>query len=128
VRAADDATRDAAVADIDAELARIAARRGVELSVSQSMRVTCGACSPRLMERLAECVESAGAPVLRLASGAGHDAMVMARVTDVCMLFVRCGNGGISHNPLETMTAEDADLAARVLLDFFRRTGGQRGA
>jgi N-carbamoyl-L-amino-acid hydrolase len=128
VRAADDATRDAAVADIDAELARIAARRGVELSVSQSMRVTCAACSPRLMERLAECVESAGAPVVRLASGAGHDAMVMARVTDVCMLFVRCGNGGISHNPLETMTAEDADLAARVLLDFFRRTGGQRGA
>ena len=32
----------------------------------------------------------------------------------------RCGNGGISHNPLETMTADDADIAARVLLDFIR--------
>jgi allantoate deiminase/N-carbamoyl-L-amino-acid hydrolase len=79
------------------------------------------------MDRLAGCIDSAGLPVLRLASGAGHDAMVMARVTDVCMLFVRCGNGGISHNPLETMTAEDADLAARVLLEFLRRTAADVG-
>jgi acetylornithine deacetylase/succinyl-diaminopimelate desuccinylase-like protein len=34
------------------------------------------------------------------------------------MLFVRCGNGGISHSPQETMTAEDADLATRVFLNF----------
>jgi hydantoinase/carbamoylase family amidase len=122
VRAADDAARDAAVADLDAGFARIAMRRGVELSLAQTMRVPCAACSPPLMDRLAQCIEAAGAPVLRLASGAGHDAMIMARVTDVCMLFVRCGNGGISHNPLETMTAADADLAARVLLDFLRRT------
>jgi len=42
----------------------------------------------------------------------------MAAITDVAMLFTRCGNGGISHNPLETMTADDADIAAQVLLDF----------
>ncbi len=122
VRAADDATRDAAVADLDAEFARIAQRRGVELSLAKSMQVPCATCSPRLMDRLADCIDGAGLPVLRLASGAGHDAMVMAGITDVCMLFVRCGNGGISHNPLETMTATDADVAARVLLDFLRRT------
>jgi len=122
VRAADDATRDAAVADLAAEFEHIAARRGVELSMSATMRVSCATCAPRLMDRLAACIEVAGVPVLRLASGAGHDAMVMASITDVCMLFVRCGNGGISHNPLETMTADDADIAARVLLDFLRRT------
>ena len=33
------------------------------------------------------------------------------------MLFVRCGTGGISHSPLETITAADADVAVRVLLD-----------
>jgi len=125
VRAAADATRDAAIADLDAEFAHIAARRRVDLSLSQTMRVPCATCSPRLMDRLASCIDRAGAPVLRLASGAGHDAMVMARVTDVCMLFVRCGNGGISHNPLESMTADDADIAARVLIDFFRRTAEQ---
>ena len=52
-----------------------------------------------------------------LPSGAGHDAVMFSGVTDVGMLFVRCGNGGISHSPLETITAADADLAARILLD-----------
>ena len=127
IRAADDATRDAAVADIEGELARIAAQRGVQLALSETMRVPCAACSPPLMQRLAASIESVGLPVFRLPSGAGHDAMMLARITDVCMLFVRCGNGGISHNPLETMTAADADLAARVLLDFLRRTATEPG-
>src|SRR5262249_18511448 len=35
------------------------------------------------------------------------------RPTDIGMLFVRCGNGGISHSPLETATAEDAGIAAQ---------------
>jgi acetylornithine deacetylase/succinyl-diaminopimelate desuccinylase-like protein len=34
------------------------------------------------------------------------------------MLFVRCGNGGISHHPDETMTAEDAEIATSVFLHF----------
>jgi allantoate deiminase/N-carbamoyl-L-amino-acid hydrolase len=53
-----------------------------------------------------------------LPSGAGHDAMVMAKITEMGMLFVRCGNGGISHHPAESLTAEDADVAARVFADF----------
>jgi len=122
IRAANDAARDAALADIEQELSTIAARRGVQFSFSETMRVPCAACSPRLMERLAASIESVGVPVFRLPSGAGHDAMMLARITDVCMLFVRCGNGGISHNPMETMTAEDADLAAQTLLDFLRRS------
>jgi N-carbamoyl-L-amino-acid hydrolase len=66
-------------------------------------------------------VERAGVPRFDLPSGAGHDAMEMAAVTDVAMLFVRCGNGGISHNRLETMTGDDAEVAGLVLLDFLRR-------
>jgi acetylornithine deacetylase/succinyl-diaminopimelate desuccinylase-like protein len=53
-----------------------------------------------------------------LPSGAGHDAMKMADITDIGMLFVRCGNGGISHHPDETMTGADANLAARAFEDF----------
>ena len=44
----------------------------------------------------------------------------IAKITDVAMLFTRCGNGGISHNPLETMTADDAEVSAQILLDFLR--------
>jgi hydantoinase/carbamoylase family amidase len=121
IRAGDDATRDAAVEDVVRELRAIARRRGVALDLAQTMRVPCAPCSPRLMELLEQCVVRAGAQPLRLPSGAGHDAMILRRVTDVCMLFVRCGDGGISHNPRETMTVEDAELAARVFLDFLRR-------
>jgi acetylornithine deacetylase/succinyl-diaminopimelate desuccinylase-like protein len=37
------------------------------------------------------------------------------------MMFVRCGAGGVSHNPAETVTAEDAAAARDALLDFLRR-------
>jgi acetylornithine deacetylase/succinyl-diaminopimelate desuccinylase-like protein len=59
----------------------------------------------------------AGLPARSLPSGAGHDATKFHGVTDLGMLFVRCGNGGISHSPLETITAADADIAARILLN-----------
>jgi allantoate deiminase len=52
---------------------------------------------------------------LTLTSGAGHDAMVMASVTPSGLIFVRCA-GGVSHNPAESITIEDACLGAEVLL------------
>jgi acetylornithine deacetylase/succinyl-diaminopimelate desuccinylase-like protein len=53
-----------------------------------------------------------------LPSGAGHDAMKMAAITAIGMLFVRCGNGGISHHPDEILADADAELAARAFEDF----------
>ncbi|HIC79756.1 MAG TPA: M20/M25/M40 family metallo-hydrolase, partial [Kiloniellaceae bacterium] len=50
-------------------------------------------------------------------SGAGHDAMALASLCPIAMIFLRCG-GGISHNPLESITGEDAEVGARVFLDF----------
>jgi allantoate deiminase len=69
-----------------------------------------------LIARLEEAVADAGVSVRRLPSGAGHDAVAMARLCPVAMLFVRC-KGGVSHNPAESITVEDADIAARILLD-----------
>jgi allantoate deiminase/N-carbamoyl-L-amino-acid hydrolase len=117
IRAADDATRDAAAADVLAEIDGIARRRNVSIEVRE---IQCGAaapCSPGLQARLAAAVERAGIRPRYLASGAGHDAVSFSGVTDIGMLFVRCGNGGISHSPLETITPADADIAARILLD-----------
>jgi hypothetical protein len=53
-------------------------------------------------------IGEAALPLVLLASGAGHDA-------DIGMLFVRCGNGGISHDPLQTVTVADAGIAAQIL-------------
>jgi N-carbamoyl-L-amino-acid hydrolase len=120
IRAADDAVRLAAVTDILDGIAEICAWRQVDFSVRQIVDASAAPCSPRLMRQFGAAIERAGLPRFELLSGAGHDAMAMAAITDVAMLFTRCGNGGISHNSLETMTADDADIAAHVLLDFLR--------
>ena len=120
IRAADDATRLAAVDDILAGISAICARRGIQEKLYKLLEIDAAPCAPRLMAQLGAAVERAGLPSFALPSGAGHDAMRMAQLTEVAMLFVRCGNGGISHNPLETMSADDAEVAGAVMLDFLR--------
>jgi allantoate deiminase/N-carbamoyl-L-amino-acid hydrolase len=120
VRAADDATRDAAVADILREIDAICSRRDIECKRDLTMAAPAVPCAPRLMDQLSASARRAGVAPFELSSGAGHDAMKIAAITDVAMLFTRCGNGGISHNPLETMTADDAEISAQILLDFLR--------
>jgi hydantoinase/carbamoylase family amidase len=121
VRAADDATRDAAVSDIAAEIERVAARRGVVIDTTETQRTASVACSARLQRVLAEAVGGMSIAPRHLPSGAGHDAMMFAGLTDIGMLFVRCGNGGVSHSPREIVSAADADVAARVILDAVLR-------
>lgn len=125
IRAADDAVRLAAVDDILAEISAVCARRGIGEKLYKLLEIDAVPCAPRLMDLLGAAVERAGLPRLDLPSGAGHDAMRMAELGEVAMLFVRCGNGGISHNPLETMTADDADIAGQVLLDFLHSIDNQ---
>jgi len=120
IRAAQDTVRDAAVQDVLAKIAEIGARRSVDVKLENTVNAAAAPCAPWLMQQLAAATERAGVPAFELASGAGHDAMTIARITDVAMLFTRCGNGGISHNPLETMTADDAEVSAQILLDFLR--------
>jgi beta-ureidopropionase / N-carbamoyl-L-amino-acid hydrolase len=128
IRAADNATRDAATADVLAEIGRIAKRRNVTIEVKEIQRAPAVPCSPSLQARLAAAVERAGIAPRYLPSGAGHDAVSFSGVTDIAMLFVRCGNGGISHSPLETITAVDADIATRIVLDVLVNLGTGHGA
>jgi beta-ureidopropionase / N-carbamoyl-L-amino-acid hydrolase len=121
IRAADDSIRDAAVFDVMTEIGRIAANRGVIIESKEVQRTAAVRCSPRLQSLLADAVTRAGAKPRYLPSGAGHDAMMFDGITDTAMLFVRCGNGGVSHSPREIITADDADVAARVILDTVLR-------
>ncbi|WP_373380026.1 Zn-dependent hydrolase [Cupriavidus nantongensis] len=120
IRAGEDGIREAAIADIVAGIAQIAQRRGLTAQVERVPPVNNAPCARWLMDQFGAVLKKRGLRAFELPSGAGHDAMMMQRVTDVAMLFVRCGNGGISHNPLETITAEDAQLAAEVFVDFLR--------
>jgi hydantoinase/carbamoylase family amidase len=118
IRAGDDATREAAERDVFAAFEQIARRRGVKVARTRTHQVRAVPCAQWLQDRLEQSVARAGLRARRLASGAGHDAMILAEVADVGMLFVRCGAGGVSHNPAETVSAEDAGAAAEALLDF----------
>ena len=117
IRAPRDELRGQAVTEVQTEVAAIASRRGLncQLELIQELGVT--ACAPWLMRQLERAVERQNVRVRSLPSGAGHDGQAMSAMTDVAMLFVRC-RGGISHNPAESITREDAGVAARALYDF----------
>jgi N-carbamoyl-L-amino-acid hydrolase len=117
VRAGDDTVRDGAIAEIVAAAQDIAARRGVTVEISAIGSHPAVPCSAAMQAALAQAIARTGIAPFHLASGAGHDAAIFGGLTEVGMLFVRSGNGGVSHSPLESVTAEDADVAARVLLD-----------
>ncbi|MFG1343764.1 allantoate amidohydrolase [Xanthobacter autotrophicus DSM 431] len=120
VRTLNDDLRHAALADIRATVAEIAARRGVRASVDIGHEVPAAPCHGPLKERMAEVVESLGLPALRLPSGAGHDAMVFRGIMPMAMLFVRSQNG--SHNPREYAAPADIGLAAEALYAFLLKT------
>ncbi len=117
IRSGNDVKRKAAVATLLTEMAHIASRRGVKIKPTEVLDAAAVPCSPRLQEAFAAAIARTGYPVRRLPSGAGHDAVMFSGLTDIGMLFVRCGNGGVSHSPRETVSADDADIAARILLD-----------
>jgi hydantoinase/carbamoylase family amidase len=124
VRSQDDGQAAQAAADILTEAGAIAGRRGVRLSAEELLRAKAVPCALCLQHLFAESISAANLPVKHLASGAGHDAVMFDGVTDIGMLFVRSGNGGISHSPLETVTAEDAGTAAQILRDTLLRMTG----
>ena len=92
-------------------------RRGLDLTVEQTHEAGAAACTPSIMAQLEAAVAKQGLRPLRLPSGAGHDAMAFSGFCPLGMLFQRC-TGGVSHNPAETVTAADTEIAVRVLLDF----------
>lgn len=114
LRAPNDRQRDAMVTDVLTELKTICERRGVHHTVEQTMRAAAAPSAADWLQRWERAVDSLGVPLYRMPSGAGHDAMKLHEVMPQAMLFVRGQNSGISHNPLESTTSDDIDLAVRA--------------
>lgn len=119
IRSPSDETRTKALAELRVHVAAIAARRGVRAEMSCYYDQPASACDDALMQQLERAIGRQNIPVRRLPSGAGHDGLAMARLCPIGMLFVRC-KGGISHSPIESITAEDAGIGVAVLVDFLR--------
>jgi allantoate deiminase len=119
VRSGNDGLRLKAIDAIRTQFDAIAQRRNVRAESNPFFELKAAPCDEILQQQFAKAIEAQGIKPRFLPSGAGHDAMEFTSVCPIAMLFVRCGNGGISHHPNETMTAEDAEVATNVLLRFF---------
>jgi allantoate deiminase len=117
VRAPRDDLRNEAVSTIRSHIQKVSKERNLGCEIESLQEFGSSVCAPWLMEQMDGAVARHGHKVRRLPSGAGHDGMALAAITDICMLFVRC-KGGISHSPLESITEADAAAGVNVLLDF----------
>ena len=116
MRAPVNAQRDALAADILAALQRICKKRGLRYTAEESMRAAAAPSAPAWQARWEAAVSSLGLPLHRMPSGAGHDAMKLHEIMPQAMLFVRGQNSGISHNPLESSTNDDMQLAFEAFM------------
>ena len=118
LRAPTDAQRDALAADVLARIDEIAHGRGVAIRCQLHLTVAAAPSNATWQARWEQAVTRMGLPAFRLLSGAGHDAMKLHQVLPQAMLFVRGGNAGISHNPLETITNDDAQRAVTAFMNL----------
>lgn len=126
-RSSSDAKRKAAIDQIKADAQRIGVRRKLEFAFEPFHETNTTACTPALQDLMADAIVSLGYQTVRLPSGAGHDAQVMAKLCPMAMLFVRC-KGGVSHNPAEFASEADMGLSVAALVRFIERLGTEAAA
>jgi beta-ureidopropionase / N-carbamoyl-L-amino-acid hydrolase len=92
------------------------------------MRAAAAPSAPAWQRRWEAALGSLGVPLHRMPSGAGHDAMKLHEVMPQAMLFVRGQNAGISHNPLESTTSDDMQLAVEAFLSLLAQVAAELAA
>lgn len=126
VRHADDGLRQEAVRHLIDFAEKAASRRGVAFAHNTSLEQPGVAMDPVLLGLLREHIAHATHGEGRtLTSGAGHDAMILARRVPCAMLFLRTP-GGLSHHPDEMVYAEDVEAALVAGLEFLTRMRDDR--
>jgi beta-ureidopropionase / N-carbamoyl-L-amino-acid hydrolase len=118
LRAPTDELRDALVADVLAQLKTITTQRGVSYTLDETVRASAAPSNSSMQGQWEAAVAATGLPVFKLPSGAGHDAMKLHEAMPQAMLFVRGGNSGISHNPLESTSNDDMQLAFDAMVHY----------
>jgi allantoate deiminase len=119
VRHALDPIRTQAIQELLATGNAIAAREGLHLEVMHRSDTCSVHASKGLVELLSQAIQSLGLDSIKMSSGAGHDAVVMAERFPMAMLFVR-HPGGISHHPDERVDEGDVAIATQVLTSMVR--------
>lgn len=110
IRHASDRARTDALGELIRQAESVAARRGVTVKWRTLLSQNAVAMDPFLTEQIGHAVQKAGCEPHRMASGAGHDAMIVAEKIPAAMIFLRTP-GGISHDPAESVHLDDVAKA-----------------
>lgn len=124
VRHARDAVRLRAVQQLMESAQAIASRRALRLESRVLLEQPAVPMDERITSFVADAIDAVGLPLKMMASGAGHDAMVLAARFPTAMLFLR-SPGGLSHHPDEMVLEEDVDAALRVGSIFLERLAAE---
>lgn len=124
IRHSDDTVRERAVRQLLEVARQIAEEQGVGLEVMDHQNQPAVQADETLRLALARAVDAAGVDVCEMPSGAGHDAVMMAQLCPMTMLFVR-HPGGISHHPDEAVLPGDVGLAVEALARFILQLAEQ---
>ena len=126
IRAPNDAQRNAVEADVLQKMQDICTRLGLNYKLEETMRASAAPSAAALQTRWTAAVQATGLPVFNMPSGAGHDAMKLHDVMPQAMLFVRGENSGISHNPLESTTADDMQLTVDAFSHLLQQLSAEK--
>jgi allantoate deiminase len=110
VRHSADAIRIQAAKDLIAQAKKIAERRGLTMGWASLLEQQTVLMDTFLVKEIDRAIQSTGCRPHRMASGAGHDAMILAEKIPAAMIFLRTP-GGISHDPAESVAVEDVQKA-----------------
>jgi N-carbamoyl-L-amino-acid hydrolase len=99
-----------------AQAARIASEIGLALDIQEIWHFPATPFDADCIAAVRAAAQSRGYAHRDIISGAGHDALYMARVAPTAMIFVPCADG-ISHNEIEAASAGDLAAGCQVLLD-----------
>lgn len=123
LRAGDDATLLEMDADLRATCARVAKERRLDVDVQQVVYFPPQPFASHLLEGIRSGATSLGYTSMDVVSGAGHDAVYLARVAPTAMIFVPCADG-ISHNEIEDAEPEHLEAGCNVLLHAMLQSAG----
>ncbi|HWP57441.1 MAG TPA: Zn-dependent hydrolase [Candidatus Acidoferrales bacterium] len=125
VRSISAAAKKKVVRLVRAKARDIARRRNIAVEILPIRDEAPVALDKRLIQLLKECCDARGIAYEAMPSGAGHDAMQIAKITPAAMIFIP-SRRGISHSPLEWSDPDDICLGTQLLLDAIVRVANEK--
>jgi N-carbamoyl-L-amino-acid hydrolase len=102
--------------EVQAAIATIATEEGVTIDVRETNNTPVTIFHPTCIDAVRVAADNLGLASREIVSGAGHDAVHMAKIAPSAMIFIPCKDG-LSHNEAESSTFEDCAAGAQVLLE-----------